>query len=135
MPVAAEQVNNPMEAYYFNAKHGAKKRQFVAGEKVLARLDPKSIWQNAEIIESKGRVCYTILMNGRVIKAHANQLRSNAVKDPAKDDNLDLEVLCDEPQTVASAAPAVPAPPRVRRYPRAVTRSSPPVLRSRRGSN
>lgn len=107
----------------FNDKHGAKDRVFVPGEEVYARLAPKTKWRTASVLERKGSVVYTILLDGVVQKAHANQIRSATATQ-----ELDSEVLFEDSATATAPASAR----NQRKNWRAVSRAMPPVLRPRR---
>ena len=113
--------NTAMEEEY-NRKHGARMREFATGERIRIKQDPNGEWKSAVIIEPKGRVTYTVNCGGRVVLAHINQMRSAAQGD-SDHLSLDPEVLFGEDQ---------PKRRRPWRNPRAVTRTTPPVLRPRR---
>lgn len=131
--------NTTMETQ-FNRKHGAKERLFSKGEAVRVRYTPDKPWQEAQVIEPKGRSVYAILCNGKVMRAHANQLLRN--KAPVTDEaTIDNEILFEDYHrdltsvavpTTSTSVPAAPAAAPVRNNWRAVSRSSPPKLRPRR---
>lgn len=100
--------DTPMEDQY-NKKHGAIQRSFHAGERIIYRTKPDASWLSAQIIEPIGTTM------------HANQIRLD------RSESLPMDLLLeDDPKELA---------PRKRNNPRAVTRSSPPVLRPRKRSN
>ena len=100
----------------FNRRNGTSKRAFQAKEDVLYRLSTAHSWAKAVVVETIGKVMYNILADdGRLLRVHTNQLRKVF---PVDDSVFDPPV-------------AVVSNERERRNPRAVTRSSPPVLRSR----
>lgn len=112
-PPVPSRRNTEMEEQY-NHQHGAIERFFEEGEEVSVRLAPSSKWVPAVVIEKVGSVVYNILAGNLLLRAHTNQLRAAHWQLPLDDDSRG----------------ALPAP---RRNPRAVTRSSPPVLRPRTG--
>lgn len=104
----------------FNRKHGAKERTFVPKEKVLFRLSSKHGWEQAEIVEAIGTRMFNVLGKDRLMRLHKNQLRH--------DDTSTDDVFASTSEA-ANTPRSIPNPPRAN--PRAVTRSSPPVLRPR----
>lgn len=64
----------------FNMKHGAKLRIFGEQDNVYARVykgNNQFCWSPGIIIERVGNVIYNVLLNsGRLIRVHANQLRT-----------------------------------------------------------
>lgn len=105
----------------FNKKHGAIERHFAVGERVLTRIAPKSKWIEGEVIERIGTSMYNIYGNGKLVRAHINQMK------PCYS-NLELDLLVDDkPSTTEKTSVNI----RTRRNWRAVTRASPPKLRQR----
>lgn len=87
----------------FNRRHGAVKRAFNPDDLVYAQVHRrnKTEWVPEQVIERKGSVDYTVLLeNGRLIRAHTNQLRhrfsdaSEAV--PTPNNQLPFALLLDE---------------------------------------
>lgn len=74
-PKRPEERNKLMESA-FNKRHGAVPRNFEEGERVSVRMAPNSKWRSGLIIESVGSVMYNVLVNGRLLRAHANQIRN-----------------------------------------------------------
>lgn len=125
-PVPPPTTKNTAMEDAFNKKHGAVPRSFKEEEEVILKLHKNAEWEKATVIEPVGSVMYNILMNGRVRRVHANQLRSVAVTVP----EFPAEIL-DEP--LAAPASSIEPPPQRRQRTnwRAVTRDSPPKLRPR----
>ena len=118
----------------FNLKNGAKQRDFIEGDEVLVKANQKSKWRNGQVIERVGAVMYNIIIQGRIIRAHANQIRRTGPTQPLEDQVDDY--------LYHPAAPAATSSPQPTEAPvtssstrpnwRAVTRTSPPNLRPRR---
>lgn len=129
-PALPDSQRNTMMEQQFNRKHGAVPRSFAEEERVLIRLHKAAEWKEASIIEQMGNVMYNVLLQGRVLRLHANQIRRN----PAN--SLPDDVLYDDPEPVSNnVQPAPPPPPPVaapRRNWRAPTRTSPISLRPRK---
>lgn len=121
--------NTKMEDAY-NRKHGAVQRTFRKGEEVLVRLHDKANWTRGSIIEPRGKVMFNVLMGDRVLRLHTNQLRRNTSCSDAGND-FPSSLLFDDPVQTQPAPASPQRSPRQRRNWRAVTRSSPPILRSR----
>ncbi|XP_011860101.1 PREDICTED: uncharacterized protein LOC105557464 [Vollenhovia emeryi] len=78
--------------HQFNNHHGAKWKQFLPGDHVYDQLHSstdKWQWTPATIIEKVGKanynVCLDLSNNQRVIKAHANQLKTRYTKNKFND--------------------------------------------------
>ncbi|XP_055622834.1 uncharacterized protein K02A2.6-like [Toxorhynchites rutilus septentrionalis] len=108
---------NEKQNSQFNRRHGAMKRTFDAEEMVFAQVHYRNTtkWVPGQIIERKGNVNYTVLLeNGRLIRAHTNQLRqrygSNADADSTPENQLPLALLIDEfnLQDMKPPGPVVP---------------------------
>lgn len=119
-PVEQEQRNRKMERQ-FNAKHGAKSREFRPNQEVKVRLSSQHEWTSGVVLECLGKVTYMVLCNDTIKRLHANQLRAI----PAVPDEL-YDTPQPPPQEETEKARKAP-----RRNPRAVSRSSPPLLRPR----
>lgn len=115
-PKRPETVNQQMEAA-FNEQHGAVPRSFEEGERVSVRMTPNSKWKQGVVIEAVGAVLYNVLVCGRLLRAHTNQIRKSNWMLP-----FDLQVDVEG----GNSPPRLPRP-----NPRRVTRDSPPVLRPR----
>lgn len=123
----------------FNRRHGAKERTFLHEEEVYAKYHRRNgaefVWVPAVILEKIGNVNYNVFATlpcGRqlIIRSHATQLRHRSASDtqttPAVT-GIPLDVIrCDN-----KPVPQQNEPKRSRYRP---TRSSPPVLRPRIGS-
>lgn len=78
----------------FNRHHGARRREFQAGDLVYARThnnnSNKSEWTEGKIIERRGHVTYNVLLLNRyrVIQCSANQLRPRYVDKEEKEEAL-----------------------------------------------
>ncbi|CAH8614326.1 unnamed protein product [Dicrocoelium dendriticum] len=61
----------------FNRRHGAKKRSFTLGQKVLVRdyRDGHAKWTPGRVISKRGNVMYDVKVGAQVWPRHANQLR------------------------------------------------------------
>ncbi|XP_011858707.1 PREDICTED: uncharacterized protein K02A2.6-like [Vollenhovia emeryi] len=84
-------VNSQMQ-HQFNNHHGAKWKQFLPGDHVYYQLHSstdKWQWTPTTIIEKVGKVNYNVRLdlssNQRVIKAHANQLKTRYTKNEFND--------------------------------------------------
>lgn len=111
--------NEKMEKQ-FNQQHHVRLRVFEEGEEVLYRQGPKSKWARGVVVERVGSVVYNLLSSNKLHRVHTNQMRPYLSSLPEDLDPVPVSV---------PESSAVPVP---RRNPRAVTRSSPPVLRPRR---
>lgn len=111
----------------FNSKHGAKQRHFQEGEMVIIKMNPNTDWRPATIIEPIGAVLYNVLAQGKVVRAHKNQIRKSRCN--KQDDEFPIDVLLDYP--LCDPAP-IPTTPTQRPNWRAVSRSSPVNLRPRK---
>ncbi|XP_055622890.1 uncharacterized protein K02A2.6-like [Toxorhynchites rutilus septentrionalis] len=94
---------NEKQNSQFNRRHCAMKRTFDAEEMVFAQVHYRNTteWVPGQIIERKGNVNYTMLLeNGRLIRAHTNQIRqrygSDADADSTPQNQLPLALLIDE---------------------------------------
>lgn len=61
----------------FNSKHGAVKREFEVGDKVYVQIHTSNSWhwEEGEIMNKIGKVNYTVNIQHREIRAHANQIK------------------------------------------------------------
>lgn len=120
-----------------NLIHDAKQqRDFIEGDEVLVKTKRKSKWSNGQVIEKVGTVMYNIIIQGRVIRAHANRIRRTGPPTQPLEDQVD-DYLYDDPVAPATTSSPPPTEAPVTRTTtrpnwRAVTRTSPPNLRPRR---
>ena len=121
-PPAPAEVDEKMEEDY-NRKHGATQRHFKEGDGVIYK-NSNTKWRQGRVIEQVGKVMYTVLVDGRVIRAHANQIR--AVPEPQTE-----VYLFDDPVGPPAEQPTEATPIKKRNW-RAVERDSPVQLRPRR---
>lgn len=121
-PPAPAEVDDKMEEDY-NRKHGATQRHFKEGDGVIYK-NANTKWRQGRVIEQVGKVMYTVLVEGRVIRAHANQIR--AVPEPQTE-----VYLFDDPVGPPAEQPTEATPIKKRNW-RAVERDSPVQLRPRR---
>lgn len=105
----------------FNEHHGAVSRDFAVGERVLVRETPKASWTDAKILEKFGSSMYNVLVNGRVRRSHANQLRATEKTE---------ERTSESPALLPLDMMTLP-PKKTRKNWRAPTRTSPVQLRRR----
>lgn len=97
-----------------------RRRSFSSGDTVIYKPTALQSWTPARVLERVGAVMYTILTeDGQLRRVHVNQLRPSEVS--IRDDLFQVP-------TQKEQAPMAVQP---RINPRAVTRSSPPVLRPR----
>lgn len=88
---------NEKQENQFNKKHGAIKKSFNRGDKVAVMrfYNNKRNWCNATIIEKVGNVLYNVLLqhNGKLIRAHSNQMRKIDCNLDGKHQNIPLNIL------------------------------------------
>ncbi|XP_055584804.1 uncharacterized protein K02A2.6-like [Uranotaenia lowii] len=87
----------------YNQKHGSKQRLFQPNEKVFALIHIRNQqhWAQGIVIERKGQVVYTVLLDDPkrkgLIRSHVNQLRSRAASDmTSTEQQIPLQVLLEE---------------------------------------
>lgn len=68
---------NEAMASQFNRHHGAKSHSFEVNDPIYYQMHRDNVWtwQAGTVLERKGAATYIIHVNGRVIKAHTNQLK------------------------------------------------------------
>lgn len=87
---------NVKQNSYFNNKHGAKSRLFMVNDRVFAKTYQGNhfTWEPGQVKERIGRVMYRILLdNGKIIRSHTNQLRTNYGNQPQQQDDILSDLL------------------------------------------
>lgn len=115
--------NNSKQDRQFNAKHGAKEKNFAVRDKVYAQVHQGNNWSwvAGEVIESVGRVMYNVWLpeRQRLIRSHSNQLRQryddcDGVPDQAEQ-AIPLDILLGawglNPTVDSAPTEAAPPPP------------------------
>lgn len=95
-PALKPQRNVMMEKQY-NSHHGAQKRLFSVGQKVLA-MDYRGkhpTWIAGRIVQKKGNVVYEVSVGSEIWVRHANQLKSTSISNNETQHRLPLDVLLD----------------------------------------
>ncbi|CAI2724590.1 unnamed protein product [Schistosoma spindalis] len=95
-PALEPQRNLSMENQ-FNRHHGAQKRLFTVGQKVLAMdyREKHPTWTAGRILKKKGSVVYEVSVGSEVWVRHANQLKSTSIASNEIQYRLLLDVLLD----------------------------------------
>ncbi|KAK4467318.1 hypothetical protein MN116_000305 [Schistosoma mekongi] len=95
-PALKPQGNVKMEKQ-FNRRHGAKRRLFTVGQRVLA-MDYRGkhpTWTAGRIVQKKGNVVYEVSVGSEVWVRHANQLKPTCIANNETRYRLPLDVLLD----------------------------------------
>ncbi|CAH8498480.1 unnamed protein product [Schistosoma intercalatum] len=95
-PAIEPQRNLSMEKQ-FNRHHGAQRRLFTVGQKVLA-MDYRGkhpTWTAGRILKKKGSVVYEVSVGSEVWVRHANQLKATSIASNKIQYRLPLDVLLD----------------------------------------
>lgn len=81
----------------FDKKHGVIKQEFTAGQKVYASTyvpNNKFTWKPGKIVERRGSVMYNVVLdNGKLIRAHKNQLRQRVCEDTSPPSRQQLSTI------------------------------------------
>ncbi|CAH8292020.1 unnamed protein product [Schistosoma rodhaini] len=81
----------------FNRHHGAQRRLFTAGQKVLA-MDYRGkhpTWTAGRIVRKKGNMVYEVSVDSEVWIRHANQLKATSIASSENRHRITLDVLLD----------------------------------------
>ena len=95
-PAREPQRNLSMEKQ-FNRHHGAQRRLFTVGQKVLA-MDYRGkhpTWTAGRIVRKKGNVVYEVSVGSEVWIRHANQLKATSIASSENRHRIPLDVLLD----------------------------------------
>ncbi|CAH8597133.1 unnamed protein product [Schistosoma guineensis] len=94
---AIEPQRNPSMENQFNRHHGAQRRLFTVGQKVLV-MDYRGkhpTWTAGRILKKKGSVVYEVSVGSEVWVRHADQLKANSIASNKIQYRLPLDVLLD----------------------------------------
>lgn len=99
-PMKHSSIENTKQNNQYNIKHGARKRHFNVGDLVHAKVYSKngSEWKDGEIVKRVGKVMYHCQLNNKLIRVHANQIRTRYHETTANNGNdyIPFNVLLDE---------------------------------------